>query len=370
MPDIADAPSAENAIDHELVNAEVLQPHGEPCSSCGCPVEPDDKFCPACGTGHEVVQAQEVPESEVKKFFHCQTCGAKVGIGAKELSYVCPFCDSTYVVEIAEEVDGRQLPEFVIPFTIRPEKAMDKFRAWIKENAWYRPGDLHMAQIEEKLRGIYLPFWSFSMLAESQWSASIGEYYYETETYTTMENGKMVTKTRRVQHTEWWPLSGNHHRYYSGYMISASRGLSQQDADRIKPFNVLAAKRYQPYFLAGIAAELYEMESNAALKLCQEEFYARENRNIKMFLPGDTSRNLQVHTQFSKDNSDLYLLPIYILSYRHKDKVYRFIYNGQTGKFDGDKPVSWTRISIAIGVGAAIVGTIVLLILLIMAMAN
>ena len=360
-------------VDHEpLVAAEIAQPQGEPCPSCGCPVEPDDQFCPACGTPHEVKVAANAPPAEVtdKKYFHCETCGANVSIDPQELSYVCPFCDSTYVVEYSPDVTGRQLPEFVIAFRVTPDEAMKKFREWIKGNAWYRPGDLHMAQIEDKLRGVYLPFWSFSMLAQSRWEASIGEHYYITETYTTMEKGKMVTKTRRVQRTEWWPLAGKHHKYYSGYMISASKGLSQADADRIKPFTLLAAKRYQPYFLAGWAAEEYQMEIAEAKQVCYEEFYRRERSFITQFLPGDTSKGLVVSTDFSSENSDLYLLPIYLLTYRYQDKIFRFLVNGQTGRIAGDKPVSWKRIWGAIGAGVGVVAVIIIIIMLIAAAAS
>ena len=45
----------------------------------------------------------------------------------------------------------------------------------------------------------------------------------------------------------------------------------------------------------------------------------------------------------------LCLLPVYILSYRYKDKVYRFLMNGQTGKCDGDKPLSPMRIGLCAG---------------------
>lgn len=361
--------AAEVVDDEALVAAEIVQPQGEPCPSCGCPVEPDDKFCPACGTPHEVKVAEKAPPAQEtdKKYFHCKTCGANVAIDPQELSYVCPFCDSTYVVEYAPDVTGRQLPEFVIAFRVTPEQAMEKFRAWIKGNAWYRPGDLHMAEIEEKMRGVYLPFWSFSMLAESRWEGTIGEHYYVTESYTTRENGKTVRKTRRVQKTEWWPLAGKHHKYYSGYMISASKGLAQSDAERIKPFSLLAAKRYAPYFLAGWAAEEYQMEIEEAKKICYEEFYRRERSNITQFLPGDTNKGLVVKTEFSFENSDLYLLPIYLLSYRYQDQVFRFLVNGQTGLIAGDKPVSWKRIWGAIGAGLAVVALIVIVIMLLAA---
>jgi len=348
------------------------------CEACGAPLDPQDAFCTACGTPHEVVIAtgdDSVVEAEViadeadheiaeQKHFRCQNCGAEVATSPQTRSYTCPFCDSTYVVEVPASENPRQPPEFVIGFSVTKEKAQELFRNWIHDNAWYRPGDLASAKVAEKLRGIYLPFWSFSMLAESGWHAGIGEYWYKTETYTTMENGKMVTKTRRVRKTEWWNLAGRHHRYYSGYLISGSKGLGQEHADRIKPFHLPALKRYKPYFLAGWLSEEYSVARDEAIERCKQEFHQWEQANIASFLPGDTHRDLRVETRFSQANSDLILLPIYLLAYNYQGKLYRFMINGQTGKVAGDKPVSWKRIWAAIGSGVAAVLIVVLILML------
>ena len=199
-----------------------------------------------------------------------------------------------------DETD-RQRPEFVIGFAVTPEQARDKFFTWIRENSWFRPGDLRAAQIVDKQKGIYLPFWSFSMLAESQWQATIGEYWYRTETYTEQDSkGNTVTKTRQVRETEWWPLSGRHHRYHSGHLVSGSRGLQQLEADRLMPFQLPAMKRYLPHFIAGWLCEEYSIAREDALAICQQEFFQREQSHVAGFLPGDTHRDLHVQTQFSR----------------------------------------------------------------------
>ena len=341
-------------VDTPIVDAEAVAPHGEPCEACGCPVEPLDKFCPACGSPHATIEPPPAVAEELQqhKFFRCENCASEVATDPSARSYVCPFCDSTYVVEFSPDATNRQRPEFVIGFAVTTDKAQEKFHDWIRSNQWFRPADLKTARIAEKLKGVYLPFWSFSMLAESGWHATIGEYWYRTETYTTTNSkGKTVTRTRRVRETEWWPLSGRHHRYYSGYLVSGSRGLPQRDADRIKPFQLPALKRYEPFFLAGWFCEEYSVSREVALGACQQEFYRRERQNTAAFLPGDTHRSLDVSTHFSNINSDLCLLPIYLLSYRYKDKLYRFMVNGQTGKTAGEKPVSWVRIALAVGGG-------------------
>lgn len=352
-------PSSRAQFDAAIIDQDSLAPHGHPCDACGCPIEADDKFCPACGLA-QVVEAAIVSDSKEtnQKHFRCDNCGSEVTTDPDQRSYVCPFCDSTYVVELQQRTN-RQRPEFVVGFAVTREQALEKFREWIAANSWFRPGDLRMATLADKQQGVYLPFWSFSMLAQSQWSATIGEYWYRTETYTTTDaKGNTTTHTRQVQETEWWPLSGKHHHYYAGYLVSGSKGLPQQLADRIKPFNIPALKRFEPYYLAGWLSEEYSIEREAALQICQQQFYAREQSNVAAFLPGDTYRGLEVSTNFSSINSDLCLLPVYILSYRYRDRVYRFLVNGQTGKCIGDKPLSWKRIWVAIGAVALLIALV------------
>jgi hypothetical protein len=333
------------------------------CPCCGGPLDGNDKFCGHCGA--EQPDATETPEPSVsKKHFRCENCGAKIAVDPDERSYVCPFCDSNYVVEFTREESDRQPPEFVIPFAVTREEALEKYRAWISQNTWFRPRDLGQTRIAEKLRGVYLPFWSFSMLAQSNWSARIGEYWYRTETYTTTQNGKTVTKTRRVRETEWWDLGGRHHHYCSQYLVSASGGLAQQEAERIKPFHLPALKRYAPGYLAGWTTEEYSVAADEALQESQKEFLRRERENVAAFLPGDTHGDLDVDTRFSHANSDLILLPIYLLSYRYREKLYRFIINGQTGKTVGDKPVSWPKIALAAAGVVAVAAVVGLLFVL------
>jgi hypothetical protein len=343
-------------------------PSGGVCAECGAAIDADDRFCAYCGATRETEVAAAPAatagdDAQQGKFFRCQNCGAEVRTNPQERSYVCPFCDSTYVVEYAPQASGRLPPEFVIGFGLTPEAALAKYQEWLAGGNWFRPSDLKRAQIAEKLRGVYLPFWSFSMLAQSAWSATIGEHWYRTETYTTRDSqGKMVTRTRTVQETEWWPLSGRHHRYYSGYLVSGSRGLPQAEAERIKPFHLAALKRYDAGYLAGWLCEEYSIARDEAERICREEFLRWEQNNVTAFLPGDTHRGLDVNTQFSQSSEDLILLPVYVLSYRHRDKLYRFLLNGQTGKAAGDKPLSWVKIGLAIGAAVALIATISILI--------
>ncbi len=339
---------------HTEVNGVVPgAPVGAPCQACGAPREGASRFCAACGTpletpdedivvpGDSGIDQTAVPTHVLQ----CKSCGAEVATSLDSRSFVCPFCDTNIVVEIPL-AEGRQRPEFVIGFAVTAEQAKEKFWSWLKENSWFRPGDLAEQAIADKQRGVYLPFWHFSMYAESNWAAQIGQYWYRTETYTTKgADGKTHTHTRQVRETEWFPLQGEHHRYYFGFMVPATRGISLEESRSIQPYQMSSLARFRPHYLAGWMAEEYSIDREFAAEKAMEEFRSRQEKEIAYFLPGDTQSNLRVNTQLTINGSDLVLLPVHVLSYRYKDKVFRFLVNGQTGKIAGEKPVSAKRIT-------------------------
>ncbi len=59
------------------------------------------------------------------------------------------------------------------------------------------------------------------------------------------------------------------------------------------------------------------------------------------------------------------LLPVFIAAYPYQDKSYQVLVNGQTGKLVGQKPVSWFRVSVAMGASflPALIAAIVALVL-------
>lgn len=339
-----------------------------PCPACGSPRSSIDRFCHACGLPFVESSSTNTPpsspaslptqldptqlESPHSSRFHCQNCGCDLEVAAQPRSFSCPFCDSNYVVHIERSDPNRRAPEFVIGFSISREQAQQKYLDWIGKNAWFRPKNLRSTAVVEKQRGVYIPFWHFSFLAKSTWSARIGEYWYRTETYTTTNHqGKRITQTRTVQETEWWPLRGNNQNYYFGYLVSGSKGLTQPEALKIQPFDLKQLQRYHPYFLAGWLAEEYSVPFETAESLAKTEFANREQAAIRGRLPGDTQRDLRVETHFERSDIDLILLPVHVLSYHFNGKAYRFLVNGQTGQIHGDKPISVGRILlVALGI--------------------
>jgi hypothetical protein len=352
-----------------------------PCPACGFPKQSGSRFCTACGVPFETPKDTGIsgstratppiirpsgPSSDVSlsrppaatfedpDAFHCDNCGADIDMPPGLTSVRCPFCDSTYVIRRDEGDRKTHRPEFIIGFSVTKDKATDLFFEWLGKNSWFRPSDLQSKAVTDKQQGVYIPFWHFTLIADSKWSARIGEYWYRTETYTVEVNGKRETRTRVVQETEWWPLDGVFRKYYSGYMVSASKGLPQNEALAIQPYRLSNLMRFRPHFLAGWLVEEYSIDRDDALGIAKNEFLKQDRESISRFLPGDTQTGLNVFTNFEEGDTDLVLLPVHVMTYQYRGRVFRFLVNGQTGKVFGEKPWSAFRITIAI-VGAAIV---------------
>jgi hypothetical protein len=75
---------------------------------------------------------------------------------------------------------------------------------------------------------------------------------------------------------------------------------------------------------------------------------ARIEQACSAQVPGDTQRNLRVNTAFSQMTYKHVLFPVWISSYRHGDKVYQFLINGQTGEVQGQAPISWIKVTLVI----------------------
>ena len=208
---------------------------------------------------------------------------------------------------------------------------------------------------------MYLPFWSFSMLAESRWSADVGEHWYRTETYTTTrkrQDGDQDPRGCRRPNGGTSPAGTT--ATTAATWSPAAAGCPSNDAERIKPFHLAALKRYEPV-LPGRLARAKNTRSTAttALRVCQAGVLPpraaeRGRPSARRHPPQPRSRT----PTFSDVNSDLILLPIYLLSYRYRDKLYRFLLNGQTGKAAGEKPLSWRRILAAVGITLATVAAV------------
>ena len=118
---------------------------------------------------------------------------------------------------------------------------------------------------------------------------------------------------------------------------------------------------YEEGFLSGWGAEAYTVDLRQAWETGQDIIRGQVRQACAREVPGDTHRNLQVDTAFSGMTYKHVLFPVWIASYRYRDKVYHFLVNGQTGEVQGQAPISWIRVTLVVVVALIILAVIFIL---------
>jgi len=85
------------------------------------------------------------------------------------------------------------------------------------------------------------------------------------------------------------------------------------------------------------------------------------NHLCRAEIGGDEQRGVFVQTQKFNQTFKHIMLPIWICSYKYQNKIYQFAINGQTGKVNGKKPLSWYKIGFLIFLFVAFIVLIIYL---------
>jgi predicted RNA-binding Zn-ribbon protein involved in translation (DUF1610 family) len=364
-----------------MVDSEMA--HKFPCPSCGAELDFDAEqgtlACAYCGHTAAVPVTQEAIQEydlesalqemlatthetgygDDKRSIKCESCGAVNTLDANVVSTECAFCGSNQVVP-QEQVAQVIKPESLLPFQVEQGKAVDLFRDWLGRG-FFRPTPVKKIakDAEAKIQGVYLPFWTFDAYTSSWWQADAGYYYYVTESYwATDEEGNRVQRTRQVQRVRWEPASGSLQLSFDDVLVPATTSVEYGMIQRIYPFDTQALLPYEPGFLSGWGAEAYTVGLRDGWTTGQEIIEDRVRQACAQRVPGDTQRNLHVDTAFADMTYKHVLFPVWIASYRYRDKIYHFLINGQTGEVQGEAPISWIRVTLVVIVVAIILAVL------------
>ena len=308
----------------------------------------------------DTLDAPGVPDAiEVR----CRDCGAGVTMPRHRFAAVCPYCASGAVVDRPVDPDGarKEAPDFVVGFDVTRAEAERRVAAWIGRRRLFAPAAVRAAKVTD-IQGIYLPAWLYGAVADARYRASIGEDYTVTETYTTTDSkGNTVTRTRTRTETEWRSLSGPYRCYLLDLLVTASKGLGNDELETIEPYDLGALRRYDPAMVAGFAAEEATLDAQVGFERARDEAMAELEGRVQAFLPGDHARLEGLDARFEDETTDLVLLPVWVFAARYdhggEPRTLRILVNGQTGEVQGAVPRSALKVAVAVlAVLAGVVG--------------
>jgi hypothetical protein len=79
-----------------------------------------------------------------------------------------------------------------------------------------------------------------------------------------------------------------------------------------------------------------------------------ESQACRQYVP-DNCRNMKVNVRVEGLTGEPVLLPVWMMAYRYKDQVFRFLVNGQTGRCTGTAPTSYRKIAAVVGIVIAVI---------------
>ncbi|MHC4597883.1 MAG: TFIIB-type zinc ribbon-containing protein [Planctomycetota bacterium] len=349
------------------------------CPGCGAQFEFDPEGaslkCPYCGFEKNIPRSEEdILELDFHSFLgeaereedtqetltvKCPACSAESSFEANVTSDECPFCGTNIVVSSSSKKALR--PKSLLPFKITRDDGNRLFRDWIK-GLWFAPNRLKReAYKESRLQGLYIPYWTYDTDATSFYRGERGEDYWETERYTAFENGKHVTKTRRVRKTRWYPASGWVYNRFNDILILASRSLPRKYTERLEPWDLENLAPYKDEFLSGFRAESYQVSLAEGFEEAQDVMDPVIRSSVRSDIGGDHQRIHSIRTSYEDITFKHILLPIWISAYLFNQKTYRFLINARTGEVQGERPWSWVKILLLVLFILAVLGGAVLL---------
>lgn len=352
--------------------------HTVKCKDCGANLKfkPGTQAlnCEYCGANNVIeVEKVEVVENDYNSYIDsnesndeketistvkCTQCGASTTLPPNVTSCGCPYCDTPLVIKDASTCSIIK-PKYLLPFKIERQVAKESFVKWVG-SLWFAPNKLkeYAANSAEKLKGVYMPYWTYDSQTNSDYEGLRGEYYYVTETYTDSEGNR---QTRQVRHTNWFPASGHIDEFFDDVLICASHSLPDKLIKELEPWDLPELIAFDPRFLTGFVTESYQLQLKEGFGQAKNIMAARIESLVRQNIGGDEQRIHSINTDYEKITFKHILLPLWISAYKYDDKVYRFTINARTGEVQGERPYSTIKIVLFVLMIIAIVGGIVFL---------
>lgn len=342
------------------------------CEQCGAQLvyQPGSTQleCPYCGHTTPIAPpdsaVEEIPLDlsdkshlnlalEEARVVHCNSCAAEFSVPADEVTHSCPFCGSNVVVEA--EPEHRITPNGLLPFKFRESTGREHLGKWLGSRFWAPNNLKRLAMKDGKLVGMYIPYWTYDSQTTTNYTGLRGDHYYETETYTDSQGNE---QSRQVRRTAWSFASGVVDVSFDDVLVLGSDAVSEKQGQRLTNWDLPLLVPYERQYLVGFNTLRYSRDMEGCWAMAQQFMQPEIDSSIRYDIGGDEQRITTKNTQYLDNTFKHILLPIYAGSYRYNRKSYNFLVNGRTGEVQGEAPISFWKVLIAVILGLILVGAI------------
>lgn len=268
--------------------------------------EQDFLIAMATARGHRKPVATQV--------FRCQGCGAEFILPPDLISATCAYCGSPHVVNLEASRELIQ-PEGIIPQAFQEGRASSLLKDWLEQN------NISLHDKADPPHAVYLPIWTFDIGGAISYR---GDRFESDDQF-----GQVADSMIHVQ--DEYPVS------IDDLPIPASR-KSASSLDRLLPsFDLKVINPYDQSYLAGWAAEVYDIPLSSASLDARSRAY----RELKRDLPAEIGSLMNLVTSsanLSVESFKLVLLPVWIVRLPLQGEQHTVLINGQNGIIEGETP--------------------------------
>ncbi len=299
--------------------------------------------------GDQNVGEEDTPKNNDKgqeeEFSHtaeyvCPSCGAEVVVDETTAATYCFYCHNPVV--LSGRMSGKFRPERVIPFQITRKEVEEKFVSWCKKKKFMKKDFFSQSQ-QEKLTGVYLPFWLVNC-------RTIARLRAKGNRVRTWRSGDM-----QYTETEEYDLIREGEIQFSELPFAALNRKEMELTRGIAPYRFQEAEDFTMAYLSGFQAEKRNLESSDLKPQAQSQVGEYSRKLLQETISGYTGVSVrEMRHSILADEWKYTLLPVWALTYRYKEKSYYFAMNRQTGKVCGEVPLSWGRLAVLAAVVSAV----------------
>jgi ribosomal protein S27E len=287
----------------------------------------------------------------------CNGCHAQISFEPPDVAGDCPFC-GTHITAQPQNASPVITPGGIMPFKVGRKAGRRKLAEWLASR-WFAPSSLKQLAQYENLQGVYLPFWTFDCRTRTSYTGERGTHYYVTKTRRVKnDDGEWVTEEYQERHTRWRDVSGQVGRGFDDILVPALKTVDLERLDKVGPWSLKRLEPYNPSFLQGFRAQRYQVTLDQGFGKAKVLMDQPICSDIRRDIGGDEQRIHSHHTSYLDERFKHILLPVWMASYRFKNKPYQVMINGETGTIVGDRPYCPFKIAGAITGVIVALGTI------------
>jgi len=334
------------------------------CKSCGAPLRysplSSSLSCEFCSTKESISDSKEMileydfqealrflksyRAKEITKEVKCAKCAVIFELTPYSISSNCPYCNTPAITDFVKEIT----PKSILPFTLDHSQAKDKFKQWIG-SLWFAPNKLKkFLKGDEKLKGYYLPHWTYDSQTQTYYQGKRGDIYYVTVRRVVTVNGRDQEIEEQEQRIRWTPVSGEIRDDFDDITVGASKTVSHTILENLAPWDTTKLIPFDKKYLSGFESEEYTIGLDSSFEYAKEKMNRVIKEHIKKDIGGDRQEISSVNTTHNNTTYKNALFPIWTAEFKWKGKSYNYAINAQSGKVTGERPYSWVKITLII----------------------